>query len=343
MSDRLPAPSFSWQSATCGRSTASPPPLPLQLQHLPVQHDHYGMRTRRVSRIARATACWELPVTTTRLFGRNLPAGAAAISASPPTASRAGRLRASTARNSGRRSSTSTPGNRPRAAAHEGCRRQDALPPLPEPASDQGAADAVADRLTSGTGSTASRRGGGVNLMDAPTLAARPRVRAVAAADEARWDAFVEACPQATFFHRIGWKRIVEEVFRHRTHYCWSSAAARSPACCRWRRCAAGCSATRWCRCRLPSTAASPPTTRRPSRRCTWRRWELARELGVEHLELRNLQRTEPDWPQQDLYVTFRKPILPEVEATCSPSRASSGRWCARQSAAGSPARSTRV
>jgi FemAB-related protein (PEP-CTERM system-associated) len=41
----------------------------------------------------------------------------------------------------------------------------------------------------------------------------------------------------------------------------------------------------------------------------------LARELGADHLELRNVSRTEPDWPQQDLYVTFRKPILPEVDA----------------------------
>jgi len=42
---------------------------------------------------------------------------------------------------------------------------------------------------------------------------------------------------------------------------------------------------------------------------------DLARELGVAHLELRNFSRTEPDGPHQDLYVTFRKAILPDVEA----------------------------
>ena len=26
----------------------------------------------------------------------------------------------------------------------------------------------------------------------------------------ARWDAFVDACPEATFFHRAGWKRVIE-------------------------------------------------------------------------------------------------------------------------------------
>ena len=36
------------------------------------------------------------------------------------------------------------------------------------------------------------------------------------------------------------------------------------------------------------------------------------------------------DWPRQDLYVTFRKEILPEKRPICWPSRASSGPWCAR-------------
>src|SRR5262249_41837055 len=40
-----------------------------------------------------------------------------------------------------------------------------------------------------------------------------------------------------------------------------------------------------------------------------------ARGLGVSHLELRNRVRKEASWPQQDLYFTFRKDILPEVEA----------------------------
>jgi FemAB-related protein (PEP-CTERM system-associated) len=35
----------------------------------------------------------------------------------------------------------------------------------------------------------------------------------------------------------------------------------------------------------------------------------------VQHLELRNITPTEPDWPRQDLYVTYRKEILPDVEA----------------------------
>ncbi len=41
---------------------------------------------------------------------------------------------------------------------------------------------------------------------------------------------------------------------------------------------------------------------------------ELARSLDVDHLELRDRVAEMPGWPRQDLYVTFRKEILPDVE-----------------------------
>ena len=41
----------------------------------------------------------------------------------------------------------------------------------------------------------------------------------------------------------------------------------------------------------------------------------IARKLGVDHLELRNVAARHDDWPAQDLYVTFRRPIEPEEEA----------------------------
>ena len=37
--------------------------------------------------------------------------------------------------------------------------------------------------------------------------------------DATAWDAFVEGCPHATFFHRFGWRQIIDDVFRHRSHY----------------------------------------------------------------------------------------------------------------------------
>jgi len=45
------------------------------------------------------------------------------------------------------------------------------------------------------------------------------RLGSNAAAGESAWDRFVDASPDATPFHRIAWKRVVESVFGHTPHY----------------------------------------------------------------------------------------------------------------------------
>lgn len=154
-----------------------------------------------------------------------------------------------------------------------------------------------------------------MNLMDASRLAAGLQVRPMRESDAARWDGFVDRCSAATFFHRAGWAQIIGEVFRHRTHYLLAERGGEI----------AGVLPLAQVKSRLfghslvslpfavyGGVAATDPGAVAALHAAAV---ELARELGVEHLELRNLQRTEPDWPQQDLYVTFRRPILPDVEA----------------------------
>jgi len=154
-----------------------------------------------------------------------------------------------------------------------------------------------------------------VNLMDAPRLGSRPQVRPLSPADEGRWETFVDSCPNATFFHRIGWKQIIEQVFRHRTHYLLAERGGE----------VTGVLPLAQVRSRLfghalvslPFAVYGGVASRDADAVAALHlaAVDLARELGAEHLELRNLGRTEPDWPRQDLYVTFRKPILPDVEA----------------------------
>lgn len=47
-------------------------------------------------------------------------------------------------------------------------------------------------------------------------------IRRLEEADFPRWDAFVEACPEGTFFHLAGWKRAIDETFGHPTHYLYA-------------------------------------------------------------------------------------------------------------------------
>lgn len=146
-----------------------------------------------------------------------------------------------------------------------------------------------------------------------PTLAIhRLDVHSVAAT--ARWDAFVLACPQATFFHRAGWQAVIREVFSHDTYFLYAESDGDIQ----------GVLPLGHVKSRLFGNAltglpfaayggvaaASEDVAAALEREAE----HLAQSLGVDHLELRNVQRRHTDWPLQDLYVTFRKPIAPKEE-----------------------------
>jgi FemAB-related protein (PEP-CTERM system-associated) len=147
--------------------------------------------------------------------------------------------------------------------------------------------------------------------MTAAPVSARP----FRDGDADAWERYVRACPEATFFHRLGWREILEEVFRHRTHYL---VAERNGTLC-------GVLPLAQVKSRLfghslvslpfavyggavADDSAAVAALHSAS-------VDLARDLGVTHLELRNRLPREADWPAQDLYVTFRREILPDVEA----------------------------
>jgi FemAB-related protein (PEP-CTERM system-associated) len=134
-------------------------------------------------------------------------------------------------------------------------------------------------------------------------------VRPFEPGDAGRWDDFVARCPEATFFHRIGWRAIIEDIFRHRCHYL---AAERGGV-------VSGVLPLCEIRSRIFGHAlvslpfavyGGPAANDAESRRALIHAAEkLAQDLGVSHLELRNRVPHCPDWPRQDLYVTFRRPI----------------------------------
>jgi FemAB-related protein (PEP-CTERM system-associated) len=131
----------------------------------------------------------------------------------------------------------------------------------------------------------------------------------------AAWDAFVMACPQATFFHRAGWQRLLEEVFGHRTHYLCAVADNRITGVlplAHVKSVLFGNALTSLPFAVYGGVAAADEASAAALEAEAQR---LARHLGVQHLELRHRERRHADWPVQDLYVTFRKPILPEEEA----------------------------
>lgn len=57
--------------------------------------------------------------------------------------------------------------------------------------------------------------------MNAP-LAATLTIRKLDDAEVARWDAFVEVCPEASFFHRAGWRRAISQSLGHDCHFLYA-------------------------------------------------------------------------------------------------------------------------
>ena len=131
----------------------------------------------------------------------------------------------------------------------------------------------------------------------------------------ALWDAFVLACPQATFFHRAGWQSIMRGVFHHDTHYLYTHEQGRITGVlplAHVKSMLFGKSLTSLPFAVYGGVAAENETSAQLLEQEAQR---LAQSLGVDHLELRQLQRRHDDWPRQEVYVTFRKAILPNEEA----------------------------
>ena len=139
-------------------------------------------------------------------------------------------------------------------------------------------------------------------------------IKPLDASSSSAWDTFVESCPEATFFHKAGWKQVIEDSFGHKTHFLYAekggaiegvlplghvksmlfgNALISAPFCVYGGIAAISDEA----RIALDKAASS-----------------LARELGVDYLEMRNYSQRHENRPHKELYVTFRKDLDPDPE-----------------------------
>jgi FemAB-related protein (PEP-CTERM system-associated) len=146
-------------------------------------------------------------------------------------------------------------------------------------------------------------------------LSAPVVVRTLDALDAPRWDAFVAACPEATFFHRAGWRDAVEQGLGRSCYYLYAERSGEI-------------------RGVLPLvhvksalfghslvstgfTVGGGPVARDDDARSALDRaaLDLADRLDVDHLEYRGGRGPHAGWiAKPDLYVEFRRPIDPDPE-----------------------------
>ena len=142
------------------------------------------------------------------------------------------------------------------------------------------------------------------------------QIRMANEGDAAAWDAYVLAHPRGTFFHRYGWKRLIESTHRHPGHYLM---ALRDGVLCgllplgEVKHLLFGHSLISVPFCVYGGVLADDDTIREALEASAMR---LAQTLGVDHLEVRNERPVRKDWLRKDnLYVTFRRALSEDHEA----------------------------
>lgn len=130
-----------------------------------------------------------------------------------------------------------------------------------------------------------------------------------------RWDAFVADAPAATFFHRAGWKCVLEQAFGHTAYFLYVMDGPGIVGILplgHVRSLLFGNSLSSLPFCVYGGVVAESEAARRLllQEACA-----LAERLSVNSLELRSLQPVGENWPSNPLYVTFRKTLHDNHEA----------------------------
>ncbi len=123
------------------------------------------------------------------------------------------------------------------------------------------------------------------------------------------------SCPDATFFHRAGWQRIVRDVFHHDTYFLYAEEDGVMLGVLPLGHVNSWLFGNSLSSLPFAVYGGVASVSALAADALTCEAQQIAQRLGVAHLELRNVKRRNVDWPTQDLYVTFRKEILPDEEA----------------------------
>ncbi len=127
------------------------------------------------------------------------------------------------------------------------------------------------------------------------------------------WDAFVEDCGDASFFHLAGWRDVIAESFGHPVHYLYAEqdgAVAGVLPLVQVRSRLFGHKLVSLPFCVYGGPAAADAASREA---LVAQAGVLGRQLGVDFLELRNI-RPAGDLPVSNRYVTFRRALDADPE-----------------------------
>jgi FemAB-related protein (PEP-CTERM system-associated) len=141
-----------------------------------------------------------------------------------------------------------------------------------------------------------------------------PDVRELTLAGFGRWDDFVAAADGATFFHRAGWKTVIEQAFGHQTHFLYAERDGRIDGVlplAEMKTLLFGHALVSLPFCVHGGIVAHSAESTRALDEAAQ---ALARRLGVDHLEYRHTQPLHPEWVHSDVLLQFPEGHPPDVE-----------------------------
>jgi FemAB-related protein (PEP-CTERM system-associated) len=145
------------------------------------------------------------------------------------------------------------------------------------------------------------------------------QIRTANESDAQAWDDYVLRHPQGTFFHRYGWKRLIESAYRYPGHFLLAESDGNLRGVLplgEVKHLLFGHSLISVPFCVYGGVLADAPEVQALLESHAMR---LAQERGVDHLEVRNQQPVRDDWKRKEgLYVTFRREISEDHDANLS-------------------------
>jgi FemAB-related protein (PEP-CTERM system-associated) len=129
-----------------------------------------------------------------------------------------------------------------------------------------------------------------------------------------RWERFVLASREATFFHRAAWRGVLAQTFGHAPHFLYAESGGEIRGVlplARQKSLLFGDALVSSPFCVYGGVAAADPAARAALEQAAV---ELGERLGVAHVEFRNLEPRRDDWIRRASHATFRKAIELDAE-----------------------------
>ena len=139
-------------------------------------------------------------------------------------------------------------------------------------------------------------------------------VKHFASGDGPRWNAFVRASAVGSFYHLSGWRSIIENRLHHPTYYLYCESDGEIDAVLPLVHVKSLLFGNALISIPFLVYGGPVAANREALDHVINVAQELARELAVDHLEIRNRTPLDGNWHTKDTYATFRKRIEPDPE-----------------------------